>query len=38
MDMNIGPAEIMDWIVQHKWWLAALLPFVLVVGVLRARG
>lgn len=38
MDMNIGPEEILDWVVVHKWWFAALVPFVLAIVVLRARG
>ncbi len=38
---------LMDWvnidavfqfIVAHKWWLAALVPFMIAVVVLKARG
>ncbi len=34
--MEIG--AVIQWIVEHKWWLAALVPFVIAVSVLKARG
>lgn len=29
---------IFQFIVAHKWWLAALIPFVIGVMVIKARG
>jgi len=29
---------IFQFIVAHKWWLAALVPFMIAVAVLKARG
>ncbi|MFM1920701.1 MAG: hypothetical protein RLZZ303_2335 [Candidatus Hydrogenedentota bacterium] len=38
MNINIGPEDIFQFIVDHKYWLAAIVPFVLAVMALRARG
>ncbi len=38
MDVGIGPEDIVAFIVDKKWWIAACVPFVLAIMVLRARG
>ena len=29
---------VIAFVVDHKWWLIAIIPFVIVIGVLKARG
>lgn len=29
---------IIQFVVEHKYWLAALVPFAIAVAVLKARG
>jgi len=36
MDISIG--DIYAFIVTYRWWLAAIIPFVIAFFVLRARG
>jgi hypothetical protein len=38
MDVNIGPEDIIEFVVTYKWWIAVIIPFVLAVMALRARG
>ncbi len=38
MSMNIGPEDIIQFVVDYKWWIAVIIPFVIAVMVLRARG
>ncbi len=36
MDISIG--DIYTFIVTYRWWIAAIVPFVIAFFVLRARG
>lgn len=36
MEFDIG--LIIDWIWQHKMWLAALAPLAIVIFVIKAQG
>lgn len=36
MDISLG--DIHQFVVLHKWWIAALIPFVLAVLALKMRG
>lgn len=36
VEMDFG--EVVQFVVAHKWWIAALIPFVIVIVVLRLRG
>jgi len=38
MDLGIGPEDIIQFVVDYKWWIVVLVPFVLAVMALRARG
>ena len=31
-------SRIIQFVVDYKWWIAALIPFAIVISVLRARG
>ena len=31
-------SQVIELVVTYKWWIAALVPFVIVIMVLRARG
>lgn len=35
---SIDIGSMMTWVTEHKWWLAAIVPIVLVIGVVRGRG
>ena len=36
MDVSVG--DIYFWVVEHKWWIAAIIPIGLAIMVMRARG
>ena len=36
MDISMGDVHL--FVVTYKWWLAALLPFVIAVVALKMRG
>lgn len=36
--MNLSISNGIEWVVMHKWWIAALIPFGLAVMALRSRG
>ena len=38
MDFLSALAETVQWIQQHKWWLAACFPIVIIFIVLKLRG
>lgn len=31
-------SRIIQFVVDYKWWIIALIPFAIVISVLRARG
>lgn len=36
--MDFGLGDIIPFVITHKWWFIACIPFALAVMVLRARG
>jgi hypothetical protein len=38
MPFDLSLATVMDFVREYKWWIAPLLPFVIAVFVLKARG
>ncbi len=34
----INVVDIVAFVVEHKWWFVALIPFALAVVVLKLRG
>lgn len=38
MDANSAMETLTGIVVEYKWWIAALLPFLLAVIVLKLRG
>lgn len=34
----IGLADIYIWFLQNKWWLAAVVPFVIVILLIRSAS
>lgn len=31
-------SEVIEFVVANKWWFIALIPFAIVIMVLKARG
>lgn len=38
MNMDLSTAGIMDFVVTYKWWFAPLVPVVIAIMVVKARG
>jgi len=36
--MDISVVDVIDFVVRHKWWFIAIIPFVIAVVVLKSRG
>lgn len=36
--VNISPADVFFWVMDHKWWIIALVPIAIVLLAMRARG
>jgi len=36
--MDISAGDVLQFIVVHKWWLIALIPFAIVIVALKIRG
>ncbi len=34
----IGLADIYVWVVDNKWWLAGLVPFIIVIVLVRSAS
>ncbi len=36
--MDITTGDIYQFVITYKWWIAALLPFVIAILALKMRG
>ena len=36
--MSFDPAAIVEFVVIHKWWFIAIIPFGIAIMVIKARG
>ncbi len=36
--MDLSLFDVYQFVITYKWWLAAIVPFVIAIMVLRGRG